>query len=175
MVLGDVVPGPLMRAWRFVASDAADISKRVMRKDPDARLVANEHTGQLGVVHWFRREHMGAKDVEDEAQLPVQAHGGMWLLAIRLTSASGDPICGEPDNRVIDRMNAMDSRLRSGVGARAYVRWGEAQAKLAEEREAKELEEAAGAAAQAHAYAWLRGIGQKAPRIYVPGNNGWLG
>lgn len=109
MVLGEPVVGIFTDGWRFVAEDAARIAERVREQDAGARLVCHEATGELGVAEWYRREHMGPRDIEAEAEVPIQAEGGTWFISLTF-DRHGRPFTGAPDARVLAEMRRRDNR-----------------------------------------------------------------
>jgi hypothetical protein len=163
MILGQQVPGMLMSGWRFVASDAHDISGRIRREFPDARLVAQESTGRLGIVHWFRPPRDDAKRLEREARQPVTGEGGMWLLAYRSPT-----IDGEPDNRLLEEAKRMDQARHGPFSARRYVEWATRQAEIRERSEAALRRDALGDVAERAFHEHVRRDHGHYNRIWVP-------
>ena len=95
MLIGSPLPG-IYSNWRFVDADLYDISRRVTEYDADCRLVRSDDTGQLGLARW----------------IPLHAliHGGSWALVKWLHDpATGEPLAGEPDQRILDSQIASDS------------------------------------------------------------------
>lgn len=170
MTLGDVVPGVLTKGWRFVTSDATDITTRIQKEfGDDTRLVYNTNADVLGVVHWFRREHAGKADITDLAGVDVQADGGLWLLAIRgFDPVTNQPLSGEPDERILLLARAMDTRRRDPVTARKWVQWGETMARQRETAQERDLHDSLEEPAALAFHAWLKSRGMKYSHSYFP-------
>lgn len=82
----------------FVADDTHKITERVRQYDSSCRLVCHWETKQLGVARWVEAEF---------------AKGGAWMIAFRARDPeTGDPIVGEPDERVIWQMGRFDTWRR---------------------------------------------------------------
>ena len=146
MILGGEVPGLLTRGWRFVASDAHHIADTVRQEFPEARLVCHEVSGQLGVANWYTPpSREDAQKIEKAAKQPVTAHSGMWLLALRMHEpGTEEPICGEPDQRVLQECRRVDQKRNGPVNARQYRRWAEAMSEIQAERRARQVEDDVG-------------------------------
>lgn len=98
MRLGDEVPGILTDKWMFVADDTHKITERVKQYDSACRLVCHVETKQLGIARWVQAEF---------------AQGGAWMIAFRARDPeTGDPIIGEPDERVVWQMGRFDTWRR---------------------------------------------------------------
>lgn len=95
MLLGE--RAPVTGKWRFVDADLHSITDRVKEYDADAALVRDDETGELGLVR--------------RVDGPLKAFGIQWLLARRLEDpATGKPLTGEPDGRVLQVMRYSDMR-----------------------------------------------------------------
>lgn len=102
MRLGDEVPGILTDKWLFVAGDTHKITERVKQYDSACRLVCHVATQQLGVARWVQESF---------------APGGAWMIAFRARDPeTGDPITGEPDERVIWQMGRFDTWRQKNPG-----------------------------------------------------------
>lgn len=169
MVVGDIVPGVLTKGWRFVSSDAHDITGRMRQEfGPDTRLVYNTETNVIGVVHWFKREHVGKADISDLNGTSVQDDGGLWLLAIRgFDPVTNQPLQGEPDDRILLLARAMDTRRRDPGTAKKYVQWGNAMAAQREEAEEKAIHDALEEPAALMFHQYLKSRGERYSHTYV--------
>ena len=196
MILGDHVLSKLTPGWYFVTDDAHDINGRLHREfcgdaDPnrkprlragtpgECRLVCNpsywDGEQRLGVVEWFPISRMNRQDVEeleDVSRLPIHADGGLWILALTpKDQQTDDPLCGEPDERILTACRMFDRRRKSSTfNARRWHRFATAQAELAEQRERAELLERATEWAEQWHHQHIRSRGDRHPRIWVPDN-----
>ena len=168
MVLGEQVDGIHCQGWRFVTSDTHDIAGAVRRENPDARLVAHPGSGEIGVVEWFAREHMGETDLEAEAGFPINARGGCWYRSFDWRHNDGTPIKDEPDQRIVDSMRRLDNRKRgSEFSPAAYIAWCEQMQARSDEFQQKVILDHTREAAKRVVAQTQRLTGQK-PRIIVP-------
>lgn len=170
MILGSAVPGLLTRGWRFVASDAHGIADKVREEFPEARLVAHEISSQLGVVNWWTPpSRIDAEKVEREAKLPVTAEGGMWLLVIRMHEpVTEEPICGEPDDRVLQECRRIDQKRKGPVNAKRYKAWAEHSYELQQERRLRQMEDEMGDQVERGWHQHVMANHGKYNRIFVP-------
>jgi hypothetical protein len=100
--LGEDVPGILTDHWKFVAEDPGDYVSKVKRYDSEARLVIHVGTGQLGVARYVKASF---------------APEGAWMIAFRVRDPeTGEPLTGDPDERVLTLMRKFDTWARSNPG-----------------------------------------------------------
>lgn len=147
MLLGPQMPSDTQPAWRFVESDLHGVARRVREYDPDARLVRQDTTGQLGLARFVR---------------PCPAAGsGAWKLARKLYDLRDDsPLDGEPDQRVLECQRAFDAWRRARMlrdHQRMMERWHAAEG----ERRRREGEESLGEIPDEMAYLMRRESGVK--------------
>ena len=130
MLLGPQMPTDAHPAWRFVESDLLGVARRVREYDPDARLVRQDVSGQLGLARFVR-------------PCPA-ADSGTWKLARLLYDLRDDaPIDGEPDQRVLECQRAFDAWRTARVlrdHQRMMERWQDGE----DDRRAREGEESLG-------------------------------
>lgn len=94
MRMGASVPGILTDEWKFVAEDGGDYVQKVRDYDRDCRLAIHVPTHQLGIARWT---------------IASFAEGGAWMIAFRCRDPeTGEPMIGEPDERVIWLLNRFD-------------------------------------------------------------------
>jgi len=130
MLLGPKMPGMTEPAWRFVERDVHGVARQVREYDPDARLVRQDRTGQLGLARFWRP--------------CAAAESGEWKLARFLFDLRDDtPLDGEPDQRVLECQRAFDA-WRSARALREYrravARWDAGE----DDRRRRETEESLG-------------------------------
>lgn len=147
MLLGPQMPTDTQPAWRFVESDLLGVARRVREYDPDARLVRQDVSGQLGLARFVR-------------PCPA-ADSGSWKLARLLYDLRDDsPLDGEPDQRVLECQLAFDAWRRARMlrdHQRMMERWQESE----DERRRREGEESLGEIPDEMAYLMRREAGVK--------------
>lgn len=177
MVPGDPVPGLINNGWLFVANDAHGIAKRLHEKYPDARLAfhPNHYEGKdrLGVAEWFRVQHLSKKDageLEDAMETPMADAGGFWCISARPVDLyTGQPLCGEPDERVIHACDRADNRRRADpFNARKYVETMHKRHEALEAGRREAMRDEMHDKAEFWHYHHVRHKGDHYPRIYVP-------
>ncbi len=94
MLLGTELP--LDPGWRVVEGDLYNISRRVREYAPDARLVCDPQTGELGLAHFNRFSN-------------IIPGGSMQLARTCVDWRTGEALVGTPDARVITDMRYSDS------------------------------------------------------------------
>lgn len=155
MRLGEDVPGILTDHWKFVAEDPGDYVTKVKQYDRDAALVCHVGTGQLGVARYVKAEF---------------APEGAWMVAFRARDFdSGEPITGDPDQRILDAMGRFDTWARNNPGRLARAAEETLRRReeyLSDEVKAKNYENAL-----KFIHDYKKKSGQKA-RIYVPAGAG---
>ena len=137
--------------WRFVESDLHDIASRVTEYDPDARLVRNDESGQLGLARWLKSD--------------LLCGGGYWALARELFDLDTDkPLRGEPDGRVCRFQRAADSwgrNLREWHRKSEHSRW------MAEKHEFDEMHDQHGDMAERFVNALKKDVSAR-PKAFIP-------
>lgn len=146
MLLGHPLPAPYS-AWRVVEGDLYDIAGRVREYDPDARLVANDETGQLG---------LGV----------INQHSGRMQLAREMFDSKTDrPLVGTPDGRVLRCQIAYDSRRFRDI--RTWQRMVREAYHAGEERNDRATEETLAPLSEQYVHAYGKDIGFKG-RAFIP-------
>ncbi|NBV24120.1 MAG: hypothetical protein EBS05_19650 [Proteobacteria bacterium] len=157
MRMGDSVPGILTDEWKFVAEDAHRVAERVREYDRDCRLAVHVPTHQLGVARWT---------------VASFAEGGAWMIAFRCRDPeTGEPMIGEPDERVLWLMDRFDMWKQANPG-----RLAKAAAEI-QRRRAEHLEEADRERNAEMAEKFVRGWKLKEgikDKIYVPAGAGGI-
>lgn len=150
MLLGDRLPDAYTD-WRVVEGDLHDIAGRIREYDPNARLVRNDETGQLGIAVWHERHDL--------------IQGGAFVLAREMYDLDTDlPLTGCPDGRCLRFQRAADSRRR-GVGNWRARR--EAARIAREQRESREIHDGYGDHAERFVHALSKDVTAK-PKAFVP-------
>ena len=179
MVLGEPVPGYLTSGWRFVTADAHNITQTLRDQFPSTRLACSpthyEGDQRIGVLEFFRLEHMNKRDVadlEDLNESPVKVDGGVWLVALLPRDpVTGEPLRGEPDDRVLKAVRKYDTRRHSSTfDAKQWQTWAEGQARRVEVKQKEENMEAMRENAELWFHHQMKGRGDRPTYIYVPQN-----
>ena len=150
MLLGQRLPGA-HSGWRVVEGDLHDIAGRVREYDPDARLVREDGTGQLGLAVWQRKH----------AYIP----GGAFAFAKRMFDPDTDLPLTHADGRVLRVQRGSDSRRFADLRV-----WHRMVAKAEAEREAREaaeIHESYGDHAERFVHALSKDVPAK-PRAFIP-------
>lgn len=142
MLLGQKLPAPY-QTWRVVEGDLYDVAGRVREYDPEARLVRNDQTGQLGLGVWHKTH-------------PIP--GGALTLAREMFDLDTDaPLIGEPDPRALRCQRGYDIRRWGNV--RNFQRAQAAAADRREFRNALASEESFGDHSERYVHAYGKDLG----------------
>lgn len=157
MRLGEDIPGILTDHWKFVAEDPGNYVQKVKDYDRDARLAIHVGTRQLGVARYVKADF---------------APEGAWMIAFRARDPeSGDPIVGDPDDRILELMRKFDTWARNNPGRLAKA--AEETLRRREEYISDELKAKNYENALKFIYDYQKKAGIK-NRIYVPAGAGGI-